>query len=56
MLFGSKFRRKILIFKEIRPLLIYKALTMKKCPKFDDIIGGHVRGPKIQNLFFHALE
>ena len=29
---------------------------MKKGLKFDDVIGGHMRGPKFENLSFHARE
>ena len=49
--FVSKFRQQILIFEEIREFSIYKGLTIKNGLKFDDVIGGHVRGPKSKNLF-----
>ena len=47
-----QFRRKSLIFEEIREFSNFKVLTMKNGPKFDDVIGAHVRGPKFENLFF----
>ena len=54
--FLSKFRRKILIFEEIRAFSILQGFDHEKGPKFDDVIGGHGRGPKFENLFSHALE
>ena len=56
MLFVSKYRHKILICKEIRVFLIYRGLTMKNGPKTDDVIGGHVRCTKFENLFFMLLD
>ena len=51
MHFVSKFRWNIDIFERIRAFSIYKVLTMKKGPKFNDVIGDYLRGPKIENIF-----
>ena len=51
MHFVSKFRWNIDIFERIRAFSIYKVLTKKKGPKFNDVIGDYLRGPKIEKLF-----
>ena len=44
-----------LILEECRASSICKCLTMKKCAKVDDI-GGHVKSPEFEKLWFHVLE
>ena len=49
--FLSKFRRKILIFEEIRAFSIHKGLTWKNGPKFDHVVKNRVWGPKFETYF-----
>ena len=51
----SKVCWKILILKKLEHLHFIRVRPWKNGPKFDDVIGGHVRGPKFENSSFHVL-
>ena len=46
------FVEKYWFLKKLEHLQFIRVWPWKNGPKFDDVIGGHVRGPKFENLLF----
>ena len=48
--------KKYWFLKTLEHFQFIRVWPWKNGPKCNDVIGGHVRGPKFENLFFHTLE